>query len=188
MFRLVNHKYALTKTFISILLTGSLVGLLGTQKAIAEPNGDVMGLELYYQNSAFQCGLDSTQADIKVKVYDTNNNLLTTMSKGDRYTSNEIDSVSDLSFVYEVYNLSCFTDGTSVAAEDTMLLGANDTIPNIEGFSGQASITEMLVGLNSYEELYLVELGNSDTTNIAYDLQDLVVVVDNNPSSIISAD
>lgn len=68
MFRLVNHKYALTKTFISILLTGSLVGLLGTQKAIAEPNGDVMGLELYYQNSAFQCGLDSTQADIKVKL------------------------------------------------------------------------------------------------------------------------
>lgn len=184
MLHLINHKCALAKTFIGIFLAGSLVAFLGTQKAVAESGGGVSGLELYYRDSAFQCDLDPTQADIKVKVYDINNNLLTTMSKGDRYTNSEVDSVSDLSFSYEVYNLDCFIHGASVAAEGTMLLGANDTVPSIDGFSGQDSITQMLVGLNSYEELHLVELGTSDTNSSAYDLQDVVLLVDNNPSSL----
>ena len=52
----------------------------------------------------------------------------------------------------------------------------------------QASIEEMLVGLNSYEELFLTELGTSDTSSSAYDLQDVVLVVDNNPLSLAFAD
>ena len=90
MLQLSNHKYALVKTFIAIFLAGSSVAFLGTKKVVAESGGDVLGLELYYRDSALQCGTDPTQADITVKVYDINNNLLTTMSKGDRYTNSEL--------------------------------------------------------------------------------------------------
>lgn len=186
MVNFTNLRQGLSTTFIGILLAVNLVTIGGAKKAVASSGDDVFGLELHYRGSAFQCGSDATQADIKVDVYDSNNNLLTTMSKGDSYTSTVFDSVSDLSFVYKVYNLSCIDNGSSVAAEGTMLLGANDTVPSIEGFSNQASIEEMLVGLNSYEELHLVELGTSDTSNSAYDLQDVVLVVDNNPTLVFA--
>lgn len=188
MINLTNCKHGLLTIFIGIFLAGNLVTFGGAKKAVASPADDVFGLELHYRDSAFQCGSDITQADIKVDVYDLDNNLLTTMSKGDRYISTVFDSVNDLSFVYKVYNLSCIGNGSSIAAEDTLLLGTSDTIPSIEGFSGQASIEEMLVGLNSYEELYLTELGTSDTNDSAYDLQDVVLVVDHNPVSLIFAD
>ena len=182
-----NLKQGLSTTFIGILLAVNLVTTGGAKKAVASSGDDVFGLELYYRDSAFQCGSDATQADIKVDVYNpVNNELLTTLSKGDRYTSTVFDSINDLSFVYKVYNLSCIDNGSSVAAEGSMLLGANDTVPSIEGFSNQASIEEMLVGLNSYEELHLVELGTSDTNNSAYDLQDVVLVVDNNPTLVFA--
>lgn len=184
MVNFTNLKQGLSTTFIGILLAVNFVTIGGAKKAVASFSDDVFGLELHYRDSAFQCGSDATQADIKVDVYDPNNNLLTTMSKGDRYTSTAFDSISDLSLVYKVYNLSCIDNGSLVAAEDTMLLGANDTVPNIEGFSDQASIEEMLVGLNSYEELHLTELGTSDTSSSAYDLQDVVMVVDNNPTLV----
>ncbi len=188
MVNLINLKQSLVKTFIGFFLAGSFITFGGNEKVVASSGDDVFGLELHYRDSAFQCGEDTTQADIKVDVYDQNNTLLTTLSKGDRYTSADFDSINDLTFVYNVYNLSCISNGSSVAAEDTMLLGANDTVPSIDGFSGQASIEEMLVGLNSYEELFLTELGTSDPSSSAYDLQDVVLVVDNNPSSLAFAD
>ena len=187
MINLRNYKNALVKTSVSLFLAASTIAAGGTEKAFASSD-DVFGLELYYRDSAFQCGSDSTQANIEIDVYDSNNNLLTTLSQGDRYISTDFDSVSNLSFVYNVYNLSCISNGDSVAAEDTMLLGANDTVPSIDGFSGQASIEEMLVGLDNYEELFLVELGTNDTNDRAYDLQDLVLVVNNNPVSLLFSD
>lgn len=187
MIDLRNYKNGLFKTAIAFCLLGSMVTFGGAKKVVALSD-DVFGLELHYRDSAFQCGSDTTQADIQIDVYDQNNNLLTTLSQGDRYTSTDFDSVNNLSFVYNVYNLSCISNGASVAPEDTMLLGANDTVPDIDGFSGQASIEEMLVGLSSYEELLLVELGTSDTSDSAYDLQDTVLVVDNNPVSLLFAD
>ena len=188
MVNFTNCRHGLSTTFIGIFLAANLVTFGGMKKALASSGDDVFGLELYYRDSALQCGSDTTQADIKVNVYDRDNNLLTTMSKGDRYTSTAFDSVGDLSFVYKVYNLSCIDNGSLITAQDTMVLGANDTVPSIEGFSGQASIEEMLVGLNSYEELHLAELGTSNTNDSAYDLQDVVLVVNNNPSSLFFAD
>lgn len=188
MVNFTNCRQGLLTTFVGIFLAVNSVAFGGVQKAVASSGDDVFGLELDYRDSAFQCGSDATQADIKVEVYDLDNNLLTTMSKGDSYTSTVFDSINDLSLVYKVYNLSCIDNGSTVAAHDTMLLGTNDTVPSIEGFSGQASIEEMLVGLDSYEELHLAELGTSDPNNSAYDLQDVVLVVDNNPSSLVFAD
>ena len=145
---------------------------------------DVFGIELRYLDSAFQCGSnDPRQADIKVEVYDKNNNLLTTLSKGDTFTSADFDSIEDLEFDYRIYNFThCgWSNGERQGVGGSELLGANDTVPDVGGYSGQASIREMLSDLDSYEELYLVELGTSDRSSAAYDLQDVVLVVDNNP-------
>ena len=106
------------------------------------------------------------------------------MSRGDRYRIKDFDSASDLTFTYNVYNLSCINNGSLRPELDSMLLGSNDVIPNLEGFSEQSSIADMLSSLTSYEELYLVELGTSNTSSSAYDLQDVVLVVDNNPAPI----
>lgn len=70
------------------------------------------------------------------------------------------------------------------AAKDFKVLGPQAPVPTLSGAYDQQSISQMLAGLNSYEELYLVELWTSNTTSSAYDLQDVVLVVDNNPSSL----
>ena len=167
------------------MTAGSIFGQLGLQSALAvdtdsSSNGN-FGLELHYRGSAFQCGSNPTQADIKVNVYDRSNNLLTTMSKGDRYLTTSIDSVGDLSFRYRVYNLSCVDSTRLYRSLGSELLSSQDTLPDLAGFSGQSSVREMLANLDSYEELYLVELGTSDINSSAYDLQDVVFVVDNDP-------
>ena len=163
------------------LILGNLTVFSAAKDVSANSSIGNFGLELYYRDSAFQCGSDPTQADIKVNVWDKSNNLLATMSKGDKQTIYSFDSVDDLTFTYNVYNLSCISNASLRPELDSMLLGSNESIPNIEGFSEQSSIADMLVGLNSYEELYLVELGTSNTSSRAYDLQDVVLVVDNNP-------
>lgn len=108
--------------------------------------------------------------------------MLTTLSKGDTYKSSTIDSVADLKFNYKIYNLSCLSSTPVYPAKGTMLLAPNDAVPNIAGYQDQASIKEMLEDLDSYEELYLAELGTSDKNSSAYDLQDVVLVVNNNPT------
>ena len=148
-------------------------------------DGNANGIEIHYYESALQCGADSTQANVKVNVYDQDNNLLTTMSKGDTFKTADVDSIEDLSFDYDIYNLSCISDGTNLTALGTELLAPGDTIPSVGGFSGQASIAQMLDGLNDYEELYLAELGSSNPSSSAYDLQDVVLVVNNDPVIVV---
>lgn len=147
----------------------------------SQASNDAPGLELRYLDSAFQCGSNPTQADIKVQVYDLNNILLTTLSKGDTYKSSNINSVADLRFKYKINNLSCLSSTPVYLAKGVKLLGHKDTVPSVGGFEDQASIKEMLASLNKYKELYLVELGTNDRNSSAYDLQDVVLVIDNNP-------
>ncbi|MEM9274234.1 MAG: hypothetical protein AAGA80_14910 [Cyanobacteria bacterium P01_F01_bin.143] len=170
-------------TLFCAAILGNLATFSTATNVFANSNQDNFGLELHYRDSAFQCGSDSTQADIKVNVYDKNNNLLKTLSKGDTHRINNLDSASDLKFTYNIHNLTCIGEGSLRSERDSLLLGSNDATPDIDGFSGQASIAEMLVGLDTYEELYLVELGTSNTYSSAYDLQDVVIVVDNDPLS-----
>jgi hypothetical protein len=144
-------------------------------------NNDAYGVELRYLDSAFQCGSDPTQADIKVQVFNKSNTLLTTLSKGQTYKNTTIDSIADLRFKYKIFNLSCFSSTPVHTAKGVKLLGPADPVPTVGGYQDQASITQMLGDLNSYEELYLAELGTDDRTSTAYDLQDVVLVVDNNP-------
>jgi hypothetical protein len=62
-----------------------------------------------------------------------------------------------------------------------MVLGSEDPVPNVPGVYDQQSIQQMLDGLNDYEELFLVELGTTNKKSSAFDLQDVVLLVNNNP-------
>ena len=183
-----------------------------TNNSVNSNNDDVFGLQLRYLDSAFQCSSDGDQANISVYVYDTNNNLLTTMSKGDTYTSADIDSVQNLKFRYQFNNVTCpswkyyfqpsittyssnddnqtqyYWNNKYNVASNSVLLGSQDSVPNVGGAYNQAPITRMLVGLDSYEKLLLVELGTSGIGSVYHDLQDVVLVVDNNPDSLANAD
>ena len=190
MLKFINLKNLTAKTLIGILLVGGLITPSGTKKAVASDG--VQGLELRYAESAFQCGSDPIQADIKVEVRNkSNQELLTTLSKGDVYTSDDFDSISDFDLVYKIYNFShcgdSFPDGTTRSVRGSKLLGANEAVPDLAGFSGQSSVGQIHSNLDSYEELLLVELGTSDTDSASYDLQDVVLVVDHNPQSLVDA-
>ena len=183
MFKSISLKNITTKAFISTLAAGSLLTVPGANEAVAS-NG-VRGLELRYEDSGLNCGAGGSPITAQVEVYNQSNQLLTTMSQNDTFVFTDIDSVSDLKFKYVLTDTNC---AGTYETNETMLLGPNDPIPSIAAFSNQTSISEMLVDLDSYEELFLVELGGSDRSSSSYDLQDIVLVVDHNPESIVGSD
>ncbi len=63
-----------------------------------------------------------------------------------------------------------------------MVLAPQDPVPDMPGAYEQDSIRQMLDNLNEYEELFLVELGTTDSGSFAYDLQDVVLVINHNPT------
>ena len=134
-------------------------------------------IELLYFASQIQCGVNGDLLDIQMDVYH-NQKLVKTMSVSDKVLLKEVDSIKDLTFEYKaINNPSC---GLSLPSE--LVLAPEDSVPNIPGVYQQQSIQEMLDGLNEYEELFLVELGTENKTSAAYDLQDVVVIVDNEPT------
>ncbi|MEL6909475.1 MAG: hypothetical protein AAFY63_12585 [Cyanobacteria bacterium J06643_13] len=182
----INLKKITARTLIGVLITGGFVAQSGITKALAS-NG-VQGIELRYLDSAIQCGDDPTQARVEVEVYDQiNDTKIATLSKGEKFITTEVDSIDDLFIKYKIFNLSCLTEGGYRATQDRKILASDSEVPTVQGFNGQASITQMLQGLDSYEELFLVELGNRSPSSAGYDLQDVVLVVDHNPDSLITA-
>ena len=184
MFKSINSQKLVIKYFISSLVAGSVFGQLGLSSAAAtdidNSSNGVFGLELHYRDSAFSCS--GSDADIKVKVYDKDERLLATMSEGERYTTRNFDSANDLVFKYHFSNFTaahCKSPDILYSAVESRLLDSQDSIPTLGTYDGQASISTMLTGLDSYEELYLVELWS--TSGTPYDLQDVVLVVNNNP-------
>ena len=63
-----------------------------------------------------------------------------------------------------------------------MVLAPQDPVLDLPGESEQDSIQQMLDNLNDYEELFLVELETTNYESFAYDLQDVVLVINNNPT------
>ena len=63
-----------------------------------------------------------------------------------------------------------------------MVLAPDDELPNLAGFDQQDSVSTLLGSLNEYQELFLVELGTTNTASSAFDLQDVTLRVDNNPT------
>ena len=133
-------------------------------------------IELLYFASQIQCGAGGDFLNIQVDVYH-DREIVKTMSVNERVLLN-VDSINDLTFEYSAINnnTSC-----SLSIPSELVLAPNDSVPNISGVYEQESIQDMLDGLNSYEELFLVELGTENDTSPAFDLQDVVFIVDNNP-------
>ena len=209
MLNTINLKKLTAKTLIGMLMVGGFVAQSSNKQTEASiPRDNVQGLELRYVNSAFQCSTGGAQANIKVYVYDGYNNLLRIMSKGDTFTTSNIDSLEELKFRYQFDNVNCignrykytpnitsYSSGNDRITSNnwnnkynvafaTEPLGKNDQIPTLGTYGNQASIETMLAGIDSYEELFLVELGTNSTSSGSYDLQDVVLVVDHNPESL----
>ena len=131
-------------------------------------------IELTYLASQFQCDGDSSLTNIQVDVY-RNQQFVQTLSSNDSiYLS--INSFDELTFEYNFVDAGC---SPTTPTETT--LAPQDPVPNLPGAYDQDSIQDMLNGLHEYEELFLVELGTTDPNDSAYDLQDVVMIINTKP-------
>lgn len=134
-------------------------------------------IELLYFASQIQCSAGGDFLNIQMDVYH-NQELVETLSLNDKVLL-DVDSIKDLTFEYTaVGNPDC---GLSLPSE--LVLAPNDSVPTMAGLYEQQSIQDMLSDLNEYEELLLVELGTTNQMSPAFDRQDVVVKVNNEPSS-----
>lgn len=138
-------------------------------------------IELLYLASQIQCGAGHGLIDIQVDVYHEQE-LVQTMGLNDRALINAA-SVDDLDFQYRAVgsNATC-----SLTTPTEMTLAPDGTLPGMDGVFNQDSVQTLLGGLSQYEELFLVELGSTNTASAAFDLQDVVFRVDNNPQQQIA--
>ncbi len=134
-------------------------------------------IELLYLASQLQCGSNSALLNIKVDIYQ-NQQLIKTMLKNDRVLL-PVDSVGELTFRYSIVNN---TTQCNLATPTQQVLSPKDNLPSMAGIYQQDSVQTLLNGLDDYEELFLVELGTTNQQSAAFDLQDVVIKVDNNPT------
>ena len=131
-------------------------------------------IKLTYFASQFQCDGDSSMTNIQVNVY-RNQQFEKTLSVNDSiYLS--INSFDELTFAYNFVDSGC-----SPITPTEITLAPEDTVPNLPGAYDQDSVQDLLNGLKEYEELFLVELGTTDPDDSAYDLQDVVMIINNKP-------
>lgn len=131
-------------------------------------------VELTYQASEYQCGAGAAQSTILVDVYHNGELVKDGLAVGESVMVPDFDGVE---LDYQAATGSC-----GFGANESLLLGSNGTVPNLAGAYEQESIASLVANLKDYEDLYLVELGTTDTSSFAFDLQDAVFVVNNNPS------
>lgn len=136
-------------------------------------------IELLYFASQIQCGVGGDFLNIKIDVYQ-NQELVETMMVNDRVLL-PVDSVNNLSFEYSIINNT--TECTSLATPTELILAPGDQLPDLEGFDQQSPVATILSGLDQYQELFLVELGTTNTESAAYDMQDGILIIDNNPDN-----
>ena len=136
-------------------------------------------IEFLYLASQIQCGAGGDFFNVQVDIYQ-NQELIETVSVNEKVLL-PVDSINDVEFKYSVVNN---TTACSLANPSQLVLSKNDQVPNVAGFSQQASIREILDGLNTYEELFLAEFGTTNKFSPAFDLQDFVGIVNYNPTVV----
>ncbi|MCC0175673.1 hypothetical protein I4641_01595 [Waterburya agarophytonicola K14] len=140
-------------------------------------------IEFLYFASQIQCGAGGDFLNIQIDIYQ-NQEIIETVSVNEKVLL-PVDSINEVTFKYSVINN---TTSCSLYAPSQLVLAPNDTVPDVAGVYEQQSIQDMLDGLNDYEELFLVELGTNDESSAAFDLQDVVGIVNNNPNLALFAD
>ena len=134
-------------------------------------------IELLYFASQIQCGANGDFLNVQVDVY-KGTELVQTMNVDDRAVIS-VDSVNELDFEYSIVDNT--TNCTSLANASEKSLEKNTILPTLDGFSNQSSVQTLLNNSDKYEELFLAELGTTDTTSAAFDMQDVIFKVDNDP-------
>lgn len=134
-------------------------------------------IEFLYLASQIQCGAAGDFLNIKVDIYQ-NQELIETVSVNEKVIL-PVDSINEVEFKYRAVNN---TTGCSLYAPSQLVLSADDQVPSLPGVYNQESIQDILDGLNDYEELFLVELGTDNQFSPAFDLQDVMGIVNNNPT------
>lgn len=132
-------------------------------------------IELTYFASQVQCGQGSPLINVQVDLY-RNEQFVQTLSLNDTIYLT-VSSFEELSFQYNFIDAGCHPKTPT-----EIILGPEDTVPDLKAAYDQDSIQEMLNDLNEYEELFLVELGSTNPNSAAYDLQDVVMIINNNPN------
>ncbi len=158
---------------IALIAATTLISGLPTQASASSM------IELTYQASQYQCHAGASQSTILVDVYHNGELVKDGLAVGESVMVPDFNGVE---LDYQAATGSC-----GFSANESLLLGKNDSIPNLSGAYEQEAIASLVAGLQDYEDLYLVELGTTDTSSFAYDLQDVVMVVNNNPNTIISS-
>ena len=134
-------------------------------------------IELLYFASQIQCGINGDFLNIQVDVY-KGTELVRTMNVDDKALI-PVDSVNELNFEYSIVDNT--TDCNSLATPSEQSLEKNTVLPERAGFSNQSSVQALLDNTDNYEELFLAELGTTDSLSAAYDMQDVIFKVDNDP-------
>ncbi|NJL52261.1 MAG: hypothetical protein HC930_08625 [Hydrococcus sp. SU_1_0] len=133
-------------------------------------------IELLYFASQIQCGAGGSFLNIQVDVYHQQQ-LVQTMQVNEKALIS-VDSVNDLNFKYKIINNNT---QCNLQTPSEMALTPGSQIPSMAGVYEQDSVQTLLSGLENYEELFLVELGTTNPNSPAFDLQDVVFKVDNDP-------
>ena len=140
-------------------------------------------IELLYFASQIQCGANAEMLNIQVDVYH-NEERIQTLSKNEKALL-PVNSINELEFQYTITNEN---PGCSLYDPSHVVLAPGDALPTQDGVFEQESVQTIHENLDEYEELLLVELGTTDKTSAAFDLQDVVIKVNNNPTVALFAD
>jgi len=157
---------------ITLVAATTLLSGLSTQASASSM------VELTYQASQYQCGAGASQSVILVDVYHNGELVKDGLAVGE---SVMVPDFAGVELDYEAATGSCgFNTFTS------LLLDHNGDVPSLAGAFNQEAISSLVTNLKEYEELFLVELGTADTNSVAYDLQDVVIVIDSDPEIVTS--
>jgi hypothetical protein len=132
-------------------------------------------IELLYLASEFQCGANAPQAVILADVYYNGTLVADNLATGEKVLLPDFNS-DNIDIQYTMTYANCAVDSPI-----SMLLKKTDPVPNLPAAYSQTSLQDLLNGLESYEDLFLLELGTHNTNSSVYDLQDVVFIVNNNP-------
>lgn len=137
-------------------------------------------IELLYFASQIQCGAGGAFLNIQVDVYHQQQ-LVKTMNVNEKALI-PVNSIKDLNFKYKIINN---TTRCSLSTPTELALTPGSPVPTMAGVYEQDSVQTLLSGLANYEELFLVELGTTNQSSPAFDMQDVVFKIDNDPVTVI---
>ena len=133
-----------------------------------------MLVEIIFIASAFQCGGSAPQAQFEV--YANNDVALEVGEK----TYVHVESIEDLQFGYSV-----ISDGDCALHNiPGIIVNYGDVLPDNIGAFDQPSLIQIIDEnvTNEYLSVVLWELGTTNTESSAYDLQDIVIQINTNPT------